>query len=101
MTGGPKRTHAADALAAWTVGEGERTAREAHPELSVVTRTVVGRPEEELADATRTAGMLVLGDRSHRDSVALREGAVAVHVGPTVHTLLHHAECPVAVVPIS
>lgn len=87
---GPKATDAADALAEWIVGEGERTTREAHPELTIVARTAAGRPEEALADEARTAGMMVLGDRSHRDFVALREGAVVVRV-------LDRAACPVVV----
>lgn len=90
VAGGARHTAAADALAEWIVGEGEGETRETHPELTVVTRTAAGRPEEVLADEARTAGILVLGDRSHRDSVALREGAVAVHV-------LDRASCPVVV----
>lgn len=90
VAAGPKSTHAGDALAEWIVGEGERTTHDAHPELTVVKRTAVGRPEEVLADEANTAGMLVLGDRGHRDFAALREGAVAVHV-------VDRAACPVVV----
>lgn len=90
VVGGPRLTDAGEALAEWIVGEGEGATREAHPELTVVKRTAVGRPEEVLADEARTAGMLVLGDRSHRDFAALRGNAVVVHV-------LDRAACPVVV----
>lgn len=88
--GRPRSPDAADALAEWIVGEGEQTIHETHPDLSVDKRTAVGLPEEVLAGEAQSAGMLVLGDRSHRVLATLREGAVAVHV-------LDRATCPVVV----
>jgi nucleotide-binding universal stress UspA family protein len=83
-------TETAEALADWIVDAGERTAHEAHPELSVEKFAAAGRPDEVLVGESRGAGMLVLGDRSHRDSVELREGTVVVHV-------LDRSSCPVVV----
>jgi nucleotide-binding universal stress UspA family protein len=83
-------TETAEALADWIVDAGERTAHEAHPELSVEKFAAAGRPDEVLVGESRGAGMLVLGDRSHRDFATLREGTVTMHA-------LDRATCPVLV----
>lgn len=80
----------AGAVADWIVEQGERTVHETHPDLHVSKYTGFGRPDQVLAGEARGAGMLVLGDRSHRDYVPLRRGAVAVHT-------LDRATCPVLI----
>lgn len=58
-----------------------------------VTETVTGeRAAVALVRAARNAGLLVVGRRANGH----RLGA---HTGPVVHAVLHHAGCPVAVVP--
>ncbi|GAA1971209.1 universal stress protein [Catenulispora subtropica] len=48
-----------------------------------------------LVDASRRADLLVTGARRHT------EGRHGMLLGPVTQSLLHHAECPVAVVPLS
>ncbi len=69
-----------------------RVARESHPELTVTAEAVQGRVVSRLADAARTASLLVVG-RSHRRAV------VRAMFGSTARGLLAELPCPVAVVP--
>lgn len=55
-------------------------------------RTVEGPPRHVLLDASHDAGLLVVGARRHTGRFGLQLGRVA-------HGVLHHAACPVAVVP--
>ncbi|WP_416981915.1 universal stress protein [Streptomyces sp. T028] len=66
--------------------------RDLHPDVAVETDTVRAAPADELLAATREAAVVVVG--AHR-----RTGALGPRPGPLTHTLLHHAHCPVAVVP--
>lgn len=77
-------------LAEWIADEGERTAHELHPELSVQTHPAAGRPDVVLADQAHEADLLVLGDRSDREYGAWPDGAATVRI-------LDRATCPVAV----
>ncbi|GAA2006806.1 universal stress protein [Catenulispora subtropica] len=88
--GGRSSAGPAGAVAAWTVAQGERTARTARPELRVTKYAAVGSPDQVLTREARGAGMLVLGERGHRDFAPLRRGAVTVDV-------LDRATCPVVV----
>ncbi|MFD7165209.1 universal stress protein [Streptomyces violascens] len=63
-----------------------------HPDVTVVRTTTEGPAHKALRDATRTADLLVLGARRRHSHVGLQLGRVA-------HALLHHSDCPVAVVP--
>jgi nucleotide-binding universal stress UspA family protein len=66
--------------------------REKYPEVGVESRTVRTAPGHALLEATREAGVVVIGVRRRADRHGLRPGSV-------VHTLLHRSHCPVAVVP--
>ncbi|HET8660258.1 MAG TPA: universal stress protein [Micromonosporaceae bacterium] len=72
------------ALAGW---------REKYPDVPVAPVLVRSRyPERKLLEATVAADLIVVG----RD----RPGGIGGLLGGTVgHTLVHHAECPVAIVP--
>ncbi|MFI7317066.1 universal stress protein [Streptomyces venezuelae] len=69
-----------------------REAMTAHPEVTVHRRAVEGHPRTVLLDAAREADLLVVGARR-------RKGHVGMQLGPVNHAVLHHAACPVAVVP--
>ncbi|MER7665919.1 universal stress protein [Streptomyces sp. NPDC096193] len=68
-----------------------RQLHEKYPDLTVTATASQGRPAPRLLRAAKEAELLVLG-RRRRDS---RFG----HSGPVTHAALHHAPCPVAVVP--
>ncbi|WP_354638274.1 universal stress protein [Kitasatospora camelliae] len=71
----------ADALTPW---------KAAHPEVEVLEDVERGSPGRVLTEASAKARLLVLGRRP--------VGPVLL-LGPVVHAVLHHAACPVAVVP--
>lgn len=66
--------------------------REKFPDLPVETHLLVGAPAEHLVRAGAGAAMLVIGRRTGCPARGTRLGA-------TAHSVLHHAPCPVAVVP--
>ena len=72
-----------DALRAW---------REKYPRVAVRADVVLLHPAEALLNASRGAGLLVVGRRSDPRAAEGR-------MGPVTHAVLHHARCPVAVVP--
>ncbi|MFD9487935.1 universal stress protein [Streptomyces sp. NPDC059991] len=63
-----------------------------HPGLDVLRTTSEGPAHKVLRDRTATADLLVLGARRRHSHLGLQLSRVA-------HTLLHHADCPVAIVP--
>lgn len=63
----------------------------ARPE-SVTVRAVTGYPAEELISASREADMIVVGSRGAGGFARLAMGSVSSQV-------VHHAHCPVVVVP--
>ena len=65
--------------------------RENHPAVGVETSTVRTRPAQALLEATREAGVVVIGAR--------RPDRLGPRLGPVTHTLLHRSHCPVVVVP--
>ncbi|MEV5976661.1 universal stress protein [Streptomyces sp. NPDC052114] len=65
---------------------------EAHPGVVPRREIVEGHARTALLDAARTADLLVVGARR-------RKGHVGMQLGPVNHAALHHAACPVAVVP--
>ncbi|GAB2808127.1 universal stress protein [Streptomyces chlorus] len=63
-----------------------------HPQVDVHRQTVEGSAHTVLLDASADADLIVVGELR-------RHGHFGLQLGRVVHTLLHHAECPVAVVP--
>ena len=66
--------------------------RERFPDVPVVEHVEMGSAGQVLLDAAARAQLVVVGRRAHRTAVGARIGSVA-------HGVLHHARCPVAVVP--
>ena len=64
-----------------------------HPDVPFSHRIADGAPAAILTGATHHADLVVVGARHHGD------GRHGMRVGPVAHTLLHHADCPVIVVP--
>jgi nucleotide-binding universal stress UspA family protein len=69
-----------------------RTRQDKYPEVTVRADVVLLHPAEALLNTSRGADLLVVGRRVRRDG---GEG----RLGPVAHAVLHHAGCPVAVVP--
>ncbi|WP_344012768.1 universal stress protein [Streptomyces thermospinosisporus] len=64
-----------------------------HPKADVRPRAVEGVAHEVLQDASAEADLLVVGARRRHGPVG------GLQFGRVAHALLHHAACPVAVVP--
>ena len=65
---------------------------ERYPDVHVEHHVVRGGAREGLVDASKGARMLVVGARGHGGFTGMRLGSVS-------HAVLHHAHCPVVVVP--
>ncbi|KES04007.1 universal stress protein [Streptomyces toyocaensis] len=78
-----ERKALAAALAPW---------RERYPGVHVVEHVEMGSAGQVLLSVAGTAQLMVVGRRARRTAVGARIGSVA-------HGVLHHAGCPVAVVP--
>ncbi|MEU2602512.1 universal stress protein [Streptomyces hirsutus] len=63
-----------------------------YPRVTVRTDVMVLQPAEALLNASREAALLVVGRRTDPQAAEGR-------LGPVTHAVLHHACCPVAVVP--
>ncbi|WDV49171.1 universal stress protein [Streptomyces coeruleorubidus] len=66
--------------------------RERFPAVPVEEHVEMGSAGQVLLSVAGTAQLMVVGRRAHRTAVGARIGSVA-------HGVLHHADCPVAVVP--
>lgn len=66
--------------------------RERFPDVPVVEHVEIGSAGQVLLSVAPRAQLLVVGRRARRTAVGARIGSVA-------HAVLHHAPCPVAVVP--
>ncbi|MGW8378327.1 universal stress protein [Streptomyces sp. ODS28] len=75
-----------------TVDNALRAPAARHPEVAVRREALEGPARKVLLDAAAEADLLVVG--AHR-----RQGHLGLQLGTVTHTLLHHAPCPVAVVP--
>jgi nucleotide-binding universal stress UspA family protein len=64
-----------------------------HPDVHLVVEVMNGTPSAVLTSLTEDADLIVAG--AHRRG----DGHPGMRPGPITHTLLHHADCPVAVVP--
>ncbi|MZF86024.1 universal stress protein [Streptomyces sp. SID5643] len=69
-----------------------RPLQEKYPRVVVRTDVMLLHPAEALLNASRGADLLVVGRRTEH---LAPEG----RLGPVTHAVLHHARCPVAVVP--
>ncbi|MGW2639899.1 universal stress protein [Streptomyces sp. NPDC001348] len=78
-----ERKALADALKPW---------RERFPDVPVAEQVEMGSAGQVLLSVAGRAQLMVVGRRAHLTAVGARIGSVA-------HGVLHHAECPVAVVP--
>lgn len=63
-----------------------------YPDIAVRRGIREGAARDALLDAALTADLLVVGARR-------RHGSLGMQLGPVNHAVLHHAACPVAVVP--
>ncbi|MFF5008528.1 universal stress protein [Streptomyces phaeochromogenes] len=74
------------------LAEALRPWEERFPQVRVTQHVEMGSAGEVLLTAAAPAQLLVVGRRAHRSAVGARVGSVA-------HAAMHHAPCPVAVVP--
>ena len=66
--------------------------REKFPAVPVSEAVAEGRAAQELVRASARASLVVVGRRT-------REARLGTHIGSVAHAVLHHARCPVVVVP--
>lgn len=67
--------------------------QERAPGLEITDAVAEGNAAQPLVEAAAGASLLVVGRCMHRP------GGVGPHLGPVAHAVLHHAPCPVVVVP--
>ncbi|AOR30034.1 universal stress protein [Streptomyces fodineus] len=65
-----------------------------YPRVHAEPEMVIGSAAGVLVEASERAGLVVVGRRPPRGRLGLRLGTVS-------HAVLHHANCPVAVVPVA
>ncbi|KRV50455.1 universal stress protein [Wenjunlia vitaminophila] len=87
-----EQSDALDARERELLSQGLRPWRERYPRVAVIEQTELGDPAETLVRAASRADLLVVGRRMRRSPLGIR-------VGPVTHGVLHHAPCPVAVIP--
>ncbi|MDJ0465536.1 universal stress protein [Streptomyces sp. H27-C3] len=68
--------------------------RDKNPDVAVRASSVLGQPVAHLVEESVGAPMLVIGRRE-------RTSPLGMHLGSVAHGVMHHAACPVAVVPHS
>ncbi|MEU6378719.1 universal stress protein [Streptomyces sp. NPDC046909] len=83
----PARLHREQAEEALT-----EALQDAPPDIGIERRAVEGHPRRALVDAAQGADLLIVGARR-------RAGHLGLQLGRVTHAALHHASCPVAVVP--
>ncbi|NGN62481.1 universal stress protein [Streptomyces sp. A7024] len=66
--------------------------RDAYPDVRVVTDDICGSPSAALVEASKKADVIVL--TAHRNP-----HRAGLHLGPVSHAVLHHAHCPVVLIP--
>lgn len=74
------------------LGQALRPWREKFPGVEVADSIALESPAKAVVGAAAGAGLLVVGRRKHRPVLAPR-------LGPVAQAAIHHARCPVAVVP--
>ncbi|MFF3397639.1 universal stress protein [Streptomyces sp. NPDC002659] len=78
--------------AATVVDEALGSAVDDHPDVLVRRTTLEGQARKVLLDRSAAADLLIVGARR-------RQGHFGLQLGRLAHAALHHAACPVAVVP--
>ena len=68
-----------------------QTVRREHPDVTVHTHVIEGHSAPTLIEASKDAGLLVVGSRGHGAFVGMLLGSVSEHC-------VSHAQCPVVVV---
>lgn len=68
--------------------------RKRYSGVEVEAKPVVGSPAYQLAEASQTAQLVVVGRRS-------RKVPLGPHLGHVAHAVIHHSPAPVAVVPLT
>jgi nucleotide-binding universal stress UspA family protein len=68
-------------------------AADRHPSVAVSPQIFLGSPARVLVDSSPLADVLVLGGRTRH------EGHEGMRIGAVAHAVLHHATCPVVIVP--
>lgn len=93
LTGAPtdRRFNEELEMAERILGESVAGLRDRYPDLELVTEAIPVSARRCLVDASHSASLLVVGSRGRGAFSGLLLGSVSQHV-------LHHAECPVAVV---
>ncbi|GAA2246415.1 universal stress protein [Streptomyces indiaensis] len=89
-TGESARVHRQRAVEA--LDTGLRGPAAEHPDVEVRRRIVEGQARAVLLDASAGCALLVIG-------AGQPHGRFGLHIGRVTHAMLHHAACPVAVVP--
>ncbi|WP_312870195.1 universal stress protein [Streptomyces himalayensis] len=74
------------------LGEALAPLRERFPGVPVIEHVEIGSAGQVLLSAASRAELLVVGRR-------VRRSPIGTHIGSVAHAALHHAACPVAVVP--
>ncbi|MEU5165683.1 universal stress protein [Streptomyces mutomycini] len=92
LAGDPAQYH--EARASELLDEALAAAAQAHPDVPVRRVTTEGPARKVLAKRSAVADLLIVG--AHR-----RHRQLGMQLGRVAHTVLHHAACPVAVVPHS
>lgn len=85
-------THKDHAVAVERLDRALRRPTAGFPDVPVTRVMPEGRARPALLDAAGGAGLLVVGARR-------RHSPVGLQLGPVNHAALHHASCPVAIVP--
>ncbi|MDX3633423.1 MULTISPECIES: universal stress protein [Streptomyces] len=85
-------THAYEERASAALTDALREAVRDHPGVDVDRRPVEGSAHKVLLAASARADLMVVG-------ALRRQGHFGLQLGRVAHVLLHHSECPVAVVP--
>ncbi|NUP51688.1 MAG: universal stress protein [Catenulispora sp.] len=63
-----------------------------HPQVPVSYEALAGLPAKLLVESTELVSLVVIGGKARGNRDGMRIGSIA-------HTVLHHAHCPVAIVP--
>ncbi|MET9502487.1 universal stress protein [Streptomyces sp. NPDC006622] len=87
LTGEPARLHEQQAVETL-----ETALQDAPADVTAHRRTIEGHTRTVLVDASRDAGLLIVGARR-------RPGHHGLQMGRVTHGVLHHSACPVAIVP--